>query len=148
MEHSCQREFTLPLIMTRGSFAFTERVLYGFDECYQITGLGNDSAYTVGGGHRVRFGLQVLRGVEEHWDPPACRLGPDRLRELAAVHAGHHNVGQHQVQMLAPEQRQRFGAVTCLDGVVPAGSEHRADQIPVDRSIVNHEHCRHAAAFR
>ena len=71
---------------------------------------------------------------DEH-DPD---IGVDRARflgQLDAVHFGHDDVGQQQVEALGFEQRHRFGAAT--DGLdVIADALQRALQIFAHRRIV------------
>ena len=81
-------------------------------------------------------GLERDRG--EAGDEHHPHVGRDRgrlLGELDAVHLGHDDVGQQQVELLALEQRQRGGAA--IDRVdLIADPLERARQIDAHRIVV------------
>ncbi len=101
------------------------------DQVLEVEGLGEELCLGRGAsglqGHRREAG-------DEH-DPDVWVDGAGFLSELDPVHFGHDNVGQKQVELLAFEQRHRFGAAADRGDFV-ADSLQRSLQIFAHRRIV------------
>jgi hypothetical protein len=53
-------------------------------------------------------------GKQQHWNVTECRVGLDRLADLVAALAGHHDVGHHEVRAQCARSLDRGIAV--IDG--------------------------------
>ena len=87
----------------------------------------------VDGGAHVddsRYDHDVLLGI----------AGLHAMHELAAVHSGHHEIGEHDVEGRALEQVQRFFAARRGLGLEALGREELLDQLAEIALVVDRQH--------
>ena len=98
----------------------------------------------------VRAGLQAEHDVDrvalrgQHHDRHA-RLGADRLADVDPVHAGQHQVEQHQVGLELAQRGQRTSTVGDHRGVEALPAQHDGQHLGQGGVVVHDQHaCLHA----
>ncbi len=90
----------------------------GTKEFIRAAGLHQHSRYLTCLRKLARFGLVIVRGVEDDRHARTARIGAQQPDELVSVHGGHQNVGNDQVRPCGLYSRQSVGTVRRLDHAV------------------------------
>jgi hypothetical protein len=78
--------------------------------------------------HLVR--LRVARRQHQHTRSLVRSAGPDRAANGDAIHAGKHDVQDHQVESIGPHQVQRRAPIRDLLGLEPRQRQMESDDFP------------------
>ena len=87
-------------------------------------------------------GFTAFRGDHHDWNTFGALHSGDTLEKLQAVHYGHIDVAQDEVERAFLNFRERFGAVAGLDDlsdIQPSLPESSLDDLPHNRRIIHNE---------
>ena len=119
----------------------------GPDPGHQLLGLERLDDVVVGARLQAEHDVDGVALGREHHDRHAG-LGPDRPADVDAVHAGQHQVEQHDVRPQLADGGQRPGAVADHRGVEPLAPQHDRQHLGQRRVVVDHQNARlHAAQY-
>ena len=107
-------------------------------------GFRQDVGHATGPRQRPRFTLAVVRGVEHDGNPAGRRIETQLPDELIAVHHRHQHVGNDQIGTIGPDRGQSLAAIRRFDQAVSLMTQHRHQECPVGREVVNDQDGRHA----
>src|SRR2546426_765177 len=86
----------------------------------------------------------MVAGREKnHWSSRNLWVKAHLADELIAVHHRHEHVGNHQVRVLIADLHQGFRSITRFQEPMPAVTQQRGQELPIDWMIVSHQDCRH-----
>ena len=119
----------------------------GPDPGDELLGLERLDDVVVGAGLQAQHDVDGV-GLRREHDDRHARLGADRPADVDAVHAGEHEVEQHDVRPQVPHGRQRPRAVADHGGVESLTPQHDGQHLGQCRVVVDHQYARlHARQY-
>ncbi len=125
-----------------------QQAFYAGDELQVVDGLRQE---VVGTGLQASHAVGRLVECCDHDDGNmgGLRIGLQPLADFETVDAGHHDVEQDEIHLVAVADRQRLVAVGRGQHVEIFGQQPRFEQLHICRNIINNQYSRsHESFFR